>query len=87
MRYELSDFEWAAIEPFLPNKSRGVPRVDDRRVRAEYSEDGALYRVRAVVDCFEKALLAENGNQLPEKLQAKLAEIAKLAAPRQRERE
>jgi hypothetical protein len=40
-----------------------------------------------IVDCFEKALLAENGNQLPEKLQAKLAEIAKLAAPRQRERE
>jgi hypothetical protein len=24
VRYELSDFEWAAIKPFLPNKSRGV---------------------------------------------------------------
>jgi transposase len=32
MRYELSDFEWAAIKPFLPNKPRGVPRVNDRRV-------------------------------------------------------
>jgi len=32
MRYGLTDFEWAAIKPFLPNKSRGVPRVDDRRV-------------------------------------------------------
>ena len=32
MRYELSDFEWAAIKPFVPNKSRGVPRVNDRRV-------------------------------------------------------
>ena len=32
MRYELSDFEWAAIRPLLPNKPRGVPRVDDRRV-------------------------------------------------------
>jgi len=32
MRYELSDQEWAAIKPMLPNKSRGVPRVDDRRV-------------------------------------------------------
>ena len=32
MRYELSDFEWAAIKPFLPNKSRGVRRVNDRRV-------------------------------------------------------
>jgi transposase len=33
MRYELTDFEWTAIRPFLPNKPRGVPRVNDRRVR------------------------------------------------------
>jgi hypothetical protein len=33
MRYELTDFEWAAIRSFLPNKPRGIPRVDDRRVR------------------------------------------------------
>ena len=32
MRYELNDHEWAAIKPFLPNKPRGVPRVNDRRV-------------------------------------------------------
>jgi hypothetical protein len=32
MRYELTDFEWAAISSFLPNKPRGIPRVDDRRV-------------------------------------------------------
>ena len=32
VRYELSDFEWATIKPFLPNKSRGVRRVNDRRV-------------------------------------------------------
>jgi len=32
MRYELTDFEWVAIQPFLPNKPRGTPRVDDRRV-------------------------------------------------------
>jgi transposase len=32
VRYELSDFEWAAIKPFLPNKTPGVPRVNDRRV-------------------------------------------------------
>jgi transposase len=31
-RYELTDFEWKAILPHLPNKPRGVPRVDDRRV-------------------------------------------------------
>jgi hypothetical protein len=28
MRYELSDYEWAAIKPLLPNEPRGVPRVD-----------------------------------------------------------
>ena len=32
MRYELSDFERSVIKPMLPNKPRGVPRVDDRRV-------------------------------------------------------
>jgi transposase len=32
MRYELTEYEWAAIRPFLPNKPRGVPRVNDRRV-------------------------------------------------------
>jgi transposase len=32
MRYELSDEEWLAIKPMLPNKPRGVPRVNDRRV-------------------------------------------------------
>ncbi len=31
-RYDLTDFEWRAIKPLLPNKPRGVPRVDDRRV-------------------------------------------------------
>ena len=31
-RYDLSEFEWRVIEPLLPNKPRGVPRVDDRRV-------------------------------------------------------
>lgn len=32
MRYELTDYKWTTIRPFLPNKLRGVPRVDDRRV-------------------------------------------------------
>jgi transposase len=32
MRYELTDFEWAAIRSFLPKKSPGAPRVSDRRV-------------------------------------------------------
>jgi transposase len=32
MRYELADHEWIFIKPMLPNKPRGVPRVNDRRV-------------------------------------------------------
>ena len=32
MRYELTDREWAAIKPMLPNKPRSVAGVDDRRV-------------------------------------------------------
>jgi transposase len=28
-RYDLTDFEWRLIESLLPNKPRGVPRVDD----------------------------------------------------------
>ena len=32
MRYELTDHEWVVIKPMLPNKPRGVPRVNDRRV-------------------------------------------------------
>ena len=40
-RHELCDDEWAIIEPLLPRKSRGVPRVDDRRVI-----NGILWRFR-----------------------------------------
>ena len=31
MRCERTDDEWIAIKPMLPNKPRGVPRVNDRR--------------------------------------------------------
>ena len=40
-RHELSDEEWAIIHPLLPNKPRGVPRVDDQRVL-----NGILWRFR-----------------------------------------
>ncbi len=32
MRFDLSDEEWAIIEPLLPLNKRGPKRVDDRRV-------------------------------------------------------
>ena len=32
MRCEFSEHEWTAIKPMLPNKPRGVRRVDDGRV-------------------------------------------------------
>ena len=28
----LDDMQWVRLQPMLPNKPRGVPRVDDRRV-------------------------------------------------------
>jgi transposase len=31
-RYDLSEAEWRLIKPLLPNKPRGVARVDDQRV-------------------------------------------------------
>lgn len=41
-RYDLSDAEWKIIEPLLPRKSRGVARVDDRRVL-----NGIFWRLRS----------------------------------------
>lgn len=32
MRNELNGYKWTAIKPMLPNKPRGVRRVNDRRV-------------------------------------------------------
>ena len=40
-RHDLSDPEWAIIAPLLPNKPRGVARVDDRR-----AIDGIVYVLR-----------------------------------------
>lgn len=38
---DLSDFEWKALEPVLPQKVRGIKRIDDRRVL-----NGILWRLR-----------------------------------------
>ena len=40
-RFDLTDFEWSVIAPLLPNKVRGVARVDDRRVL-----NGLFWRLR-----------------------------------------
>jgi len=40
-RFDLTDFEWSVIQPLLPNKPRGVPRVNDRRVL-----NGIFWRLR-----------------------------------------
>ena len=40
-RFDLTDREWAVIALLLPNKPRGVPRVDDRRVL-----DGIFWTLR-----------------------------------------
>jgi hypothetical protein len=40
LRDELTDYEWVAIRPLLPNKPRGVPRVD------ETASFGSCARVR-----------------------------------------
>jgi len=40
-RFDISEMEWSFIEPVLPNKVRGVPRVDDRRVL-----NGIFYTLR-----------------------------------------
>ena len=40
-RFDLTDFEWSIIQPLLPQKSRGVKRVDDKRVL-----NGIFWRLR-----------------------------------------
>jgi transposase len=61
MRYALTDAEWRLIQPTLPCKPRGVPRVDDRRVlqsqcRKNYKHAGARLNVTQRVG-FERELI------------------------------
>lgn len=41
-RYQLTEFDWRTSQPLLPNKTRGVRRVDDRRVL-----NGIFYHLRS----------------------------------------
>src|SRR5579863_10167467 len=49
-RYDLTDFEWRVIEPLLPNKPRGVPHVDDRRVL-----NGIFWVLRSATHCLGRS--------------------------------
>ena len=65
-RYELTEFEWRVIEPLLPNKPRGMPRVNDRRVLS-----GISVRVHHSAATLKKAtrivVLEEAGEALLQK--------------------
>jgi len=50
MRDALTDNEWTAIKPMLPNKPRGAPRLNDRRVL-----DGIFEGQGARLQCRELA--------------------------------
>lgn len=43
IRYELTDPEWTAIEPMLPNNPRGIARVNDPRV------PNCIFRVSRII--------------------------------------
>ena len=61
-RFDLTDKEWSIIEPLLPNKPRGVPRVDDRTVlngvRSSASHSGFCERARLGKTCLRVTGLA-----------------------------
>ena len=47
----LDDEQWSKLAPLLPNDTRGVPRVDDRRVISgiiEVMQSGGRWRLKAV---------------------------------------
>jgi len=63
-RFDMSELEWRFIVPILPNKVRGVPRVDDRRVINAFSTScaqvllGVTYRsVTVLTQLFIIALI------------------------------
>ena len=57
MRYDRTNGEWTAIQLMLPNKPRGVPRVNDRRVlHTRAASTGRLIHL-----LFTGLLVAENG--------------------------
>jgi transposase len=69
MRYELTDYEWAAIRPMLPNEARGVRDVDDRRVLNGICwvlRSGAPWRCRIAMAHVPPATTVSSGGEGPE---------------------
>jgi transposase len=61
MRYELTDYEWAAIRPMLPNKARGVRRgtIDvSSTASAGCCDPGAPWR--DLPDCYRPCTTCDN---------------------------
>lgn len=48
MRYELTDEEWAAIKPMLPNKPRGVVSSTASSGSCDLERRGAICRTTSV---------------------------------------
>jgi hypothetical protein len=83
MRYELTDHEWTAIKPMLPNKPRGVPRVNDRRVLNGIF--WVLRRFGADIATAAGPIIDDDG--LPEPLRQPLADQAREEITRTARRE
>jgi transposase len=74
-RIDLTDFKWSVTQPLLPQKSRGVPRVDDRRVLKGIfwlkpgRERGSPSRYVGAEDqcCYQDARYTEDGKDCVEK--------------------
>ena len=87
MRYELSNYEWSAIKPMLPNKPRGVRRVNDRRVPKHTAQRHlpntclSWESLCAYLECHPKILTLERPRTTPSTEGASLS-LLKLAASR-----
>ena len=57
MRYSLTAREWSIIQPILPNKPRGIPRVDDSRLCVGICPDAMNSRITAARIEYGSAIL------------------------------
>jgi transposase len=60
---ELTDEEWTAIKPMLPNMPRGVPRVNDRRMLNATRSSTAAGLQRATISSSRTTLRSFNSRQ------------------------